>query len=714
MRLKSIELEGFRGFVKKTEIDLSADVILLQGPNGAGKTSLLDAILWALTGRLDRFGDKGTPVSLYAREGIARVALTLSDGERDCGVTRVTDGERDGVKFRVDDAEYDGSIAQAKLSECLLPHLHERAESGVTLSNVLTRGVYLQQDLVRQFVDSDSDAERFSLIGQIIGAGMILELQATLEKARNQWSRNITAQRKEQLDPLVDQAGRIDGHLQQLSTDPLSGAGEARADSTKLFDGAIGLFGKDSISLSEAPTTSSGLDRLIKEIVANRLKIERELSVTKGLIQESDQFQQIERADGAELQLLQQRMGELKALLSGADAQVDQEVAALARIREQRLRNQNKMTRLANMAGLALMDLGDQCPVCQQAHDLQKTRNHLHDLISAAAESIPDASNDESALQELRRQRDQLQQDLTATRRSIDEIARTHHEFEERRLAWSSRLAEVGVSKSIDVLAALSARAERISETLARTTALLQAGEELSVRIVRLGEQRRRAELQDQRKALTPRITAIQNEIEKLEKTHTVAGRIIDGLRRASLDVTSGQIEKVGPLFQRIYSRIDPHPTFRVTQLVTEMERGKGLLRAGIRDPDIGIDTYDALPILSSSQLNSFAVSLFLALNLGLPSIRLNLTVLDDPLQSLDSINLLGLVDVLRRVRQHRQIIVSTHEPRLLGLLQRKLRPVHVGQQMTTVFFDGWSRHGPEVRVVPISFETAEAKVLAA
>jgi hypothetical protein len=39
-------------------------------------------------------------------------------------------------------------------------------------------------------------------------------------------------------------------------------------------------------------------------------------------------------------------------------------------------------------------------------------------------------------------------------------------------------------------------------------------------------------------------------------------------------------------------------------------------------------------------------------------------TVLDDPLQSLDSMNLLGLVDVLRRFRAHCQIILSTREER--------------------------------------------------
>jgi len=80
--MKSITIEGFRAFGRQATIDLDADVILIQGPNGVGKTSLLDAILWALAGTIDRFEGRGSPVSMYAREGAARVELTLA-GEDD-------------------------------------------------------------------------------------------------------------------------------------------------------------------------------------------------------------------------------------------------------------------------------------------------------------------------------------------------------------------------------------------------------------------------------------------------------------------------------------------------------------------------------------------------------------------------------------------------------------------------------------------------------
>lgn len=260
----------------------------------------------------------------------------------------------------------------------------------------------------------------------------------------------------------------------------------------------------------------------------------------------------------------------------------------------------------------------------------------------------------------------------------------------------------------------LAARAEILEERLQRIAALLRRGETLTLTVIRLGEHRRRSEMLQGRTALEPKIAELNAEIESLESTHGLAGRIIDALRRASLDVTRKQIESVQPLFQRIYSRMDPHPTFRLTQITTAMERGRGLLRTGVSDPDQGSEVYDALPILSSSQLNSFAVSLFLALNLGLPSLGLNLVMLDDPLQSLDSINLLGLVDVLRRFSEHRQLIISTHESRLLGLLQRKLRPVRPNERMMTLYFDSWRREGPDFRAVSTEFAEDEVRVLAA
>ncbi len=48
MRLKKIELTGFKSFAKKTILELPAAISAIVGPNGSGKSNIVEAIQWAL------------------------------------------------------------------------------------------------------------------------------------------------------------------------------------------------------------------------------------------------------------------------------------------------------------------------------------------------------------------------------------------------------------------------------------------------------------------------------------------------------------------------------------------------------------------------------------------------------------------------------------------------------------------------------------------
>ena len=88
--------------------------------------------------------------------------------------------------------------------------------------------------------------------------------------------------------------------------------------------------------------------------------------------------------------------------------------------------------------------------------------------------------------------------------------------------------------------------------------------------------------------------------------------------------------------------------------------------------------------------------------------------MLDDPLQSLDDVNLLGLVDTLRRTKALRQLVVSTHDRRFTNLLQRKLRPVGNDGLSRIFSFSDWSEEGPVVEVEEIVHEPVQFRVAAA
>ncbi|REK39808.1 MAG: hypothetical protein DWQ20_02770, partial [Actinobacteria bacterium] len=61
MRPLSIELEGFFAYRDKARVDLEGvEYFSLEGPTGSGKSSLIDAMIFALYGKIPRLG--GTSV----------------------------------------------------------------------------------------------------------------------------------------------------------------------------------------------------------------------------------------------------------------------------------------------------------------------------------------------------------------------------------------------------------------------------------------------------------------------------------------------------------------------------------------------------------------------------------------------------------------------------------------------------------------------------
>jgi len=133
-----------------------------------------------------------------------------------------------------------------------------------------------------------------------------------------------------------------------------------------------------------------------------------------------------------------------------------------------------------------------------------------------------------------------------------------------------------------------------------------------------------------------------------------------------------------------------------------------------VRDDSAGIDVTDPGRTLSTSQANALAVALFLAFNLGLRPALLDTLVLDDPLQSLDDVHLLGLVDLLRRVSPHRQMVITTHDASFASLLSRKLRPVSTGRRSVLARITQWDQRGPVVTVEEVLADPSPMKLVSA
>lgn len=89
MRLKSLEIQGFKTFPDKTKLSFDDGITAVVGPNGSGKSNISDAIRWVLgeqstrSLRCDKMEElifNGTPHR--KAQGFAEVTLTIDNSER--------------------------------------------------------------------------------------------------------------------------------------------------------------------------------------------------------------------------------------------------------------------------------------------------------------------------------------------------------------------------------------------------------------------------------------------------------------------------------------------------------------------------------------------------------------------------------------------------------------------------------------------------------
>lgn len=112
MYLKRLELQGFKTFAERTELELNAGVTAVVGPNGTGKSNISDAILWALGEQNVRElrGTKSQDVIFSGSDkrkptGMAEVSMTFDNtsGVLPVQFSEVTITRR---AFRSGDGEY--------------------------------------------------------------------------------------------------------------------------------------------------------------------------------------------------------------------------------------------------------------------------------------------------------------------------------------------------------------------------------------------------------------------------------------------------------------------------------------------------------------------------------------------------------------------------------------------------------------------------------
>jgi len=135
------------------------------------------------------------------------------------------------------------------------------------------------------------------------------------------------------------------------------------------------------------------------------------------------------------------------------------------------------------------------------------------------------------------------------------------------------------------------------------------------------------------------------------------------------------------PLINAIYGKIDPHPDYKKIDFECDFAESKPRLQiytSSINEQGAEVWTVPSL-YFSTAQINILSLSIFLAraLKTKNPVTKepINCIFIDDPIQSMDSINILSFIDLFRglTLSLDKQLIVSTHEENFHLLLQKKI-----------------------------------------
>lgn len=170
--------------------------------------------------------------------------------------------------------------------------------------------------------------------------------------------------------------------------------------------------------------------------------------------------------------------------------------------------------------------------------------------------------------------------------------------------------------------------------------------------------------------------------------------------------------DRLNKLWRDLFVRLAPTeefiPAFRIPGSET---RG---LQPKLYTPhrDLGDDVAGGTPgaMLSAGNLNTAALTLFIALHLSVPE-KLPWLLLDDPVQSMDDVHIAHFAALLRTLaKEHqRQVIIAVHDRQLFEYLRLELSPAFADDSLITLELSRSSQHDTQCFSRRYSFQEEKA-----
>ena len=530
MRPLRLELEGFTAFRDQTCLDLSElDLFAITGPTGAGKSSLIDAIAYALYGRVPRVtAEVGALISQGSER--LRVSLEFMAGEDRYRVYRETRRKGAGA-VRLDrwqDGDWQALLDRAR-------EVTDRVNEIVGLDyDGFTRSVLLPQGQFQEFLAGSAEKRR-SVLGSLLRLDVYNRMRGRATSMAAEMKTRLD-ERERALELLADATPE---KVKELRYDLAEREQEKRhlGDAVKTAERGLDLAtaltrAREALTAAEtdSKTAADGLqntqtliaqgDEAVAQVAAQIETLEKQI---EGNCYDPDRHMQLTVSRDRAVALEEAQRGLVEAFSSHKDAEsrnvagakaVEQQKARLFSAEEalktaetalEEARRHNLVAALA--AGLKA---GDLCPVCggkvgdlpsvdradldaaQQSHATARkaeseARSALQNAINAATKAQMTVETFEMRTLELEAQRDRAQAALKESLSdemlslvAIDEALRQQTQARQQRQSLESGLDTV--TNQRDRLALqIDAAKEQLAVLEARVAEAAKALEECRV-----------------------------------------------------------------------------------------------------------------------------------------------------------------------------------------------------------------------------------------
>lgn len=650
----------------------------------------------------------GRLLDLYqAREGSERSALERFVNEL-LGLEKLDalrDGLSDAMDLRllkklavgVDEADREAKAAEAELRERSAERVRARAEADA--ARAATRAVLTELNLT--VAEHTTDADLQELSGSVLSYDSI---------------RTESADAAELHQELIALGGRISALVERPTTQRVHDARAASAVALAEVEDWEATGGV-RVRAWEAAAQAAGAD----------LRGDARTAIEHA---RSRVHQEIDRASS------------VRAQIEAVSAQLETDRVALDRLQDELVEaHEHSSALVESLAALrAIINDSNTCPVC----DRDFTETGSHSLLMHIDAKLADLTTHGQRLISLRAERDHLtgqtaraqvehaqltaqrlqpeqQLALEQRRATLEELATQLDEIEAAKRIGAERTQRVrDVRQSLDDLETASAEERYISQELARYASilhvevslasdsfhtvwseLLEKAEAEVARLVEATQQYRNAGMEAARLR-----EALRREDEAAQRVADVAERkqqwdersaearrrqgIAKEVREAAAQARTNIVHRVfteslNDVWKSVFTRLAPNEGFIPSF---------GIPTATKRTFNIELETTHRTGeasgppqmMLSAGNLNTAALSLFLALHLAVTPL-VPCLVFDDPVQAMDEVHVAQFAALIRLLakRNDRQVIIAVHERELFDYLALELSPAYSGDELITI-----------------------------